>query len=64
MPNPLLQQSTKQLEQELSKLKSRFQMAHELKVKWLPDGNSKKSGQLADNLILFIKLGSCHHARI
>gem|GEM_PF-2534506 len=36
-----------QLDQELSKLKDRFQTAHELKVKWMPDGDSKKSGSQA-----------------
>jgi hypothetical protein len=47
MPSPLIQHRNliMQLNQELSKLKSRFQMAHELKVKWLPNANRKKSGE-------------------
>lgn len=50
MPSPLTTQHylTKLLELELLKLKSKFQMAHELKVEWIPDGNSKKSGEVID----------------
>jgi hypothetical protein len=34
------------LEKQLSRLKDRFQMAHELELKWLPDANSRKSGEV------------------
>jgi len=52
MSSPLIQQRIiKHLGQELSKLKSKFQMAHELKVKWLPDCNSKKSGEVLGKTI-------------
>ena len=52
MSSPLLQQSIiNSLEQELSKLKFRFQMAHELKIKWLPDAGSKKSGEVIGRTI-------------
>ena len=48
MPSPLALQHKVQklLERELFNLKSRFQLAHELKVKWLPNENSKKSGEV------------------
>jgi len=54
MPSPLIQQRNnivKQLELELSKLKEKFQMAHELKVKWLPNSSRKKSGEVLDRTI-------------
>ena len=52
MPSPLTQQSIiNQLGQELSKLKDKLQMAHELKVEWLPNDNSEKSGSLRQNNI-------------
>jgi len=53
MPSPLIQQRNdilRQLELALSKLKERFQMAHELKVKWLPNSNCK-SGEVLDRTI-------------
>jgi hypothetical protein len=53
MPSPLNQQYTLQklLERELSLLKSRFQLAHELKVKWLPNSSSNKSGEVIGKTI-------------
>jgi len=41
----------KQLGLELSKLKDRFQMAHELKLKWLPNANNRKSGEVLGRTI-------------
>ena len=40
-----------QLDQELSKLKSKFHMVHELKVKWFPNPDSKKSGEVIGKTI-------------
>lgn len=54
MPGPLTQQRNyivKQLELELLKLKDRFQMAQELKLKWAPNGNNKKSGEVLGRTI-------------
>ena len=44
--------TTKQLlDQELLDLKSKFQMAQELKINWLLDANNKKSGEVLGNTI-------------
>jgi hypothetical protein len=54
MTSPLTQQRSniiQQLERELSKLKNRFQMAQELRLEWVPDGNSKKSGEVLGRTI-------------
>jgi predicted nuclease with TOPRIM domain len=54
MPSPLTQQHSdiiKQLELALSKLKEKFQMADELKVKWLPNNDCKKSGEVLGRTI-------------
>jgi predicted nuclease with TOPRIM domain len=40
-----------QLERELSKLKDKFQMAHELKIEWLPNSDNKKSGEVIGRTI-------------
>jgi hypothetical protein len=54
MPSSLTQQSIiNQLGQELSKLKDKLQMAHELKVEWLTNDNSEKSGSLRQNNIQY-----------
>ena len=39
------------LDKELSRLKDKFQMAHELKVEWLPNPNSNKSGEVLGKTI-------------
>ena len=54
MPSPLTQQRNniiKQLELALSKLKKKYQIAHELKVEWLPNNNSEKSGEVLGRTI-------------
>ena len=54
MPSTVTQQRNdiiKQLELALSKLKEKFQMAHELKIEWLPNSNSEKSGEVLDRTI-------------
>ena len=54
MPRALAREYTnliQKLDQELSKHKAKFQMAQELKVKWLPNGNNKKSGEILGKII-------------
>lgn len=54
MPNLLVQRRSDviiELERELSNLKDRFQMGHELRLEWLPNGNSKKSGEVLGSVI-------------
>ena len=53
MTSPLAHQRKLQklLERELSLLKSKFQMANELKVKWFPNDINKKSGEVIGKTI-------------
>ena len=36
---------------ELSKLKSKLQLGHELRLKWIPNGNEKLSGEVKGEVI-------------
>lgn len=53
MPSPIAQQQSiiNRLNQELSKLKSKLQLGHELKLKWIPNGNEKLSGEVKGDVI-------------
>lgn len=44
-----------QLREELERLKRKLQMAYELKVIWIPNGNDKLSERLREKLFLFMK---------
>jgi len=39
------------LQKSLERFKDKFQMAHELKVKWLPNADNKKSGEVLSRTI-------------
>ena len=43
--------STKKLEAELHRLKNRIGMGHELKLRWMPNGSDKLSGEVRGNTI-------------
>jgi hypothetical protein len=54
MPKLLAQKQhniIQKLDHELSRFKVEFQIAHNLKVKWLPNDNSKKSGEVLNEII-------------
>ena len=53
MPSPIAQQQSiiNRLNQELSKLKSKLLLGHELKLKWIPNNNEKLSGEVKDDVI-------------